>query len=160
MRRWCTWPPCRPPDHYPAPATTYALSKVASETVAEQLARWSGIPFVGLRVSTVLDMADYERISLFWPDPEARKWNLWSYVDAGDMAAACRLALEADVTGSQSFNIAAADTVMRRPSAELLAQAFPGVPLTRDTGKFETLIAIDRAREVLGYSPRYSWRQY
>lgn len=147
-------------DHHPAPATTYALSKVASETIAGQLARWSGIPFIGLRFSSVLDKADYERISLLWPDSDARKWNLWSYVDARDMAAACRLALEADVTGSQSFNIAAADTVMRRPSAQLLARAFPGVPLTRDIGEFETLVAIDRARKVLGYSPRYSWRQY
>jgi len=31
-------------EHYPVPASTYALSKVASETVAGQVARWSGIP--------------------------------------------------------------------------------------------------------------------
>ena len=35
-------------DHYPVPTTTYALSKVASETVAAQIAQWSGIPFVAL----------------------------------------------------------------------------------------------------------------
>jgi nucleoside-diphosphate-sugar epimerase len=147
-------------DHYPLPTTTYTLSKVTSETVAEHIARWSGIPFVGLRISTILDMADYERISLFWRDPHARKWNLWSYVDVRDLAVVCRLALDADVTGSQSFVVAAADTVMNRPSARLLAEIFPDVPLTREIGEFETLLAIDRARQVLGYDPRYSWRQY
>jgi len=31
----------------PAPTTTYALSKVASEATAGHIAQWSGIPFVG-----------------------------------------------------------------------------------------------------------------
>ena len=55
------------------------------------------------------------------------------------MAASCRLALEAPadaVKGNPAFIIAAANTVMNRPSAELLAEVFPGVPLTRDVGKF------------------------
>jgi nucleoside-diphosphate-sugar epimerase len=147
-------------DHYPVPATTYALSKVTSETVAAQIARWSGIPFVGLRISSILDMADYERISLFWSDPHTRKGNLWSYVDARDVAAACRLGLEADVAGSENVIVAASDTVMNRPSARLLHEVFPAVPLTREVGEFGTLLAIDRARRVLGYAPRYSWRDY
>ena len=46
------------------------------------------------------------------------------YVDVRDVAAACRLGLEADVTGSQSVIIAAADTVMNRPSREMLAEVF------------------------------------
>jgi len=146
--------------HYPAPGTTYALSKVTGEAIAEQIARWTGIPFVGLRVSSIMDPGDYERISLCWPDPHERKWNLWSYVDVRDVAAACRLGLEAEVTGSENVIIAAADTVMKRPSAQLLAEVFPGVPLTREVGEFGTLLAIDRARQVLGYLPRYSWRDY
>ena len=147
-------------DHRPVPATTYALSKLTSETIAEQVARWSGIPFVGLRISSILDTADYERISLFWPDPHARKENLWSYVDVRDVAAACRRGLEADVAGSQNVIVAAADTVMNRPSAPLLHEVFPAVPLTREVPEFGTLLAIDRAREVLGFAPRYSWRDY
>ena len=55
---------------------------------------------------------------------------------------------------------AAADTVMNRPSAELLAEVFPGVPLTREVGEFGTLLAIDRARQVLGFEPRHSWRDH
>jgi nucleoside-diphosphate-sugar epimerase len=145
-------------DHFPVPTTTYGLSKVVSETIAEQISRWSQIPFVGLRISNIMELHDYERFPSYWPDPQLRKWNLWGYVDVRDVAAACRLGLEADVTGSQNVIIAAADTVMNRPSREVLAEVFPGVPLTREIGEFGTLLAIDRAKQVLGYQPRYSWR--
>jgi hypothetical protein len=47
---------------------------------------------------------------------------------------------------------------MNRPSAALLAETFPDVKLTRDVGEFGTLLAIDRARQVLGFEPRHSWR--
>lgn len=150
-------------DHYPLPTTTYALSKVASETTAAHIAQWSGIPFVALRLSNVMSPGDYQRFPSFWDDPQARRWNLWGYIDERDAAAACRLALSAPaeaVAGSPSFVIAAADTVMDRPSAALLHEVFPGVPLTRDVGEFGTLLAIDRARAVLGFEPRHSWRDH
>jgi nucleoside-diphosphate-sugar epimerase len=145
-------------DHFPYPATTYALSKVTSETIAEQISRWSGIPFVGLRISNIMEPHDYRRFPSYWPDPHSRKWNLWGYVDVRDVAAACRLGLEADVTGSQNVIIAAADTVMNRPSRDLLAEVFPGVPLTREIAEFGSLLAIDRAKQVIGYEPGHSWR--
>jgi nucleoside-diphosphate-sugar epimerase len=150
-------------EHYPVPTVTYALSKVASEAIAGHLARWAGVPFVALRFSNIMGPGDYEEFPSVWPDPHVRKWNLWGYVDVRDVAAACRLALEAPaeaVTGSPAFIIAAADTVMNRPSAELLAQVFPGVPLIREVGEFGTLLAIDRAQQVLGYRPRHSWREH
>jgi hypothetical protein len=53
--------------------------------------------------------------------------------------------------------IAAADTVMRRDSADLIAEVFPEVPLTREPEGRETLLAIGHASEVLGYKPRHSW---
>jgi nucleoside-diphosphate-sugar epimerase len=150
-------------DHYPLTTTTYALSKVASETIAGQIATWSGIPFVALRFSNIMVADDYQEFPSVWPDAHARKWNLWGYVDARDVAAACRLALEAPavaVEDSPSFIIAAADTVMNRPSSALLAEVFPGVPLTRDVAEFGTLLAIDRARHLIGYEPQHSWRDH
>ena len=150
-------------DHYPVPTTTYALSKVASETIAGHIAQWSGIPFVALRFSNIMDPDDYRAFPLAWADSHAREWNLWGYVDGRDVATACRLSLTAPseaLAGSPGLIIAAADTVMNRPSAALLGEIFPGVPLTRDIGEFETLLAIDRAREVIGYEPRHSWRDH
>jgi len=147
-------------DHYPYPTTTYALSKVASETIAAQIAGWSSIPFTGLRFSNILGPADYESFPGYWPDPRARKWNLWGYIDERDAAAACRLALEAPAQGSVAYIIAAADTVMNRSSAGLLQEVFPGVPITREVGEFESLLSTGRARQALGFQPRHSWRDH
>ena len=147
-------------DHYPVPTTTYALSKVASETIADHIAQWSGIPFIALRFSNILGPTDYQEFPSYWGDPTARKWNLWGYIDERDAATACRLALEADISGSASFIIAAADTVMTRPSAELMREVFPGVPLTKDVQGTGTLLSIERAGQALGFAPQHSWRHH
>jgi nucleoside-diphosphate-sugar epimerase len=147
-------------DHYPVPTTTYALSKVASETVAGHISQWSGIPFAALRFSNILGPADYQEFPSLWDKPGARSWNLWSYIDERDAAAACRLALEADITGSQSFIIAAADSVMTRPSAELMSEAFPAVPLRGQVDGCASLLSSDRARQALGFVPQHSWREH
>jgi len=150
-------------DHYPVPTSTYALSKVASETIAKHIADWSVIPYIALRFSNIMAPEDYQWFAEFQDDPNQRRWNLWGYIDQRDVAQSCRLALEADparVTGSPAFIIAAADTVMNRPSAELLAEVYPSVKLTRDVGEFGTLLAIDRAREVLDFAPAHSWRDH
>jgi nucleoside-diphosphate-sugar epimerase len=146
--------------HYPYPTSTYALSKVLGETAAEQIAGWSGIPFVALRLSNVHLVEDYALVPGYWSDPHARKWNLWGYVDARDVAQACRLGLTAPVTGASSYVIAAADTIMDRPSVELLAEVFPGVELTREIDTYETLLSVRQAREDLGYEPQHSWRDH
>jgi nucleoside-diphosphate-sugar epimerase len=145
-------------EHYPLPTSTYALSKVASELLAEQLAAWSGIPFVALRFSNILGPEDYRSFPSYWDDARLRKWNLWSYIDIRDAAAACRLALEEPVQGATAYIIASPDTVMTRPTAELLQEVFPDVPVKRDVGEFGSLFSIARAREALGFEPRHSWR--
>jgi nucleoside-diphosphate-sugar epimerase len=144
--------------HFPYPTTTYALSKVLSEDVAAQVSDWSSIPFVGLRLSNVFPPEAYAQVRSFQGDPASRRWNLWGYVDVRDAATAFRLALEVETTGSKNVIIAAADTIMDTPSAELLAAEFPGVELRREVGEFETLLAIDGARELLGFEPQHSWR--
>ena len=79
-------------------------------------------------------------------------------MDARDVGQACRLGVETQLTGAHSFVIAAADTLMKATNSELLADQFPGLPLTRDVGEHETLLAIDKARKMLGYAPMFSWR--
>jgi nucleoside-diphosphate-sugar epimerase len=147
-------------EHYPYPTTTYSLSKVLTETMAGHISGWSGIPFVGLRFSNVMKPGDYRRFPSFWDDPAGRKFNLWSYIDVRDCALSARLSLEADVSGSSSFVIAAADTVMKTPSARLMAEVFPTTKITKELGEFESLQSIERARAVLGFEPQHSWRDH
>jgi nucleoside-diphosphate-sugar epimerase len=155
----------RPPDYAPVdeahmyPETSYALSKVLGEEMARQFSRWSGIPIIGLRFSNIMVREDYERFPSYWDDPHLRKWNLWGYVDESHVAQSVRLALEADVAGADSFIIAAADTVMKRPSRDLMAEVFPDVPVADSVDGNDTLLAIDKARATLGYAPTFSWRE-
>jgi len=144
----------------PRPESSYSLSKLVGETMAAQFARQSGIGFVGLRISNIMDVEDYERFPTYWDDARLRKWNLWGYVDARDVAAAARLGLEADVTGAEIAIVAAADTVMTRPSADLMAEVFPDVPMRRSVAGRETLLAIDHARTLLGYEPAHRWEDH
>ena len=140
------------------PTSTYALSKVVGETMATHFAAWTGGTFVALRISNVHVEADYAAVPGYQNDFALRRWNLWGYVDARDVAQACRLAVEAPLTGAHNFIVAAADTLMTATNAELLATEFPGLALTRPVGDHETLLSIDRARAVLGYAPQHSWR--
>jgi nucleoside-diphosphate-sugar epimerase len=80
-------------------------------------------------------------------------------VDARDVAQSCRLGLEADITGAEAFIIAAADTTQNQTNSELMAEVYPGVPLREGVGEHETLLSIDKARKLLGYNPKYSWRE-
>jgi nucleoside-diphosphate-sugar epimerase len=146
-------------DHPLAPESGYALAKTLCENMAREVTRWNpGTRFVGLRISNIFEEKDYASIPSFWTDPDQRKWNLWSWVDSRDVAQACRLGLEADVTGADNFTIAAADTLMKTPSRELMASVFPGVPVDPKLGQFDTLLSIEKARRVLGYAPRHTWR--
>ncbi len=144
--------------HPPRPESSYALSKLVGETMAEQFARRTGIPFVGLRISNIMEPHDYARFPFWQSDATVRKWNLWGYIDARDLAAAIRGLLESDTTGAEVCIIAAADTVMERDSADLMAEVFPGVPLRRVVRGRETLLAIDKARELFGYRPVHQWQ--
>jgi len=102
----------------------------------------------------------YQTFPNFWEKPGTRKRNLWGYVDVRDVAQGCRKALEADIEGTETFILAAADTVMNRPSADLLAESFPNVPLRKDLDEYETLLSIDKARTLLGYAPQHTWRNH
>jgi nucleoside-diphosphate-sugar epimerase len=143
----------------PLPNFSYALSKLLSEEMARQFHRGTGIPYVGLRFSNIMEPHDYERFPGFWAEPALRKWNLWGYVDARDVAQSCRLALSADV-GAEAFIVAAADTCMTRPSRDLMAEVYPDVPVRGEVGEHETLLSIAKARRLLGYEPQHSWRMY
>jgi nucleoside-diphosphate-sugar epimerase len=144
----------------PHPESSYSLSKLVGETMATQFARRSGIGFVGLRISNIMVPDDYTTFPSYWDDARIRKWNLWGYVDARDVASAARLALEAPIEGAEVAIIAAAETVMTRSSADLMAEVFPDVPLRRPVEGRETLLAIDHARRLLGYEPSHRWSDH
>ena len=156
-------PPYIPVDEeYPArPESVYSIVKVLEEQLATELVRWHpDLSITALRFSNVMVPADYAEFPSYDADPRLRKWNLWGYIDARDGAQAVARALEVAPAGFDRFIIAAADTVMSRPNAELIAEVFPGVPLRGEFGDHDTLLSIDKARRLLGYDPQHSWRDH
>jgi len=154
-------PPYLPLDEDcpPRPESAYALSKVMGEEMARQFCRWDPeLKMIGLRLSNIMEPHDYARFPSFGADPHARRWNLWGYIDARDMSQAVRRSLESDLKGAEIFIVANADTVMSRPSRELIETVYPGVELRRELETNETLLCIDKARRLLNFQPRYSWR--
>jgi nucleoside-diphosphate-sugar epimerase len=156
-----TPPPYAPVDeeYYPRPETAYSLGKLLDETMAAQFCRWDPtLRIVGLRFSNVMYPEDYAAFPRFDADPRSRKWNLWGYIDARDGAQAVRRSIQADFTGFEAFIIANADTVMSRSNMSLLAEVFPDVPTKGNLTTNGTLLSIEKAKRMLGYSPQYSWR--
>jgi nucleoside-diphosphate-sugar epimerase len=156
-----TPPPYIPVDEeYPArPESTYSLVKHLEEQMAIQLCRWDPeLSVSALRFSNVMVPSDYAAFPSFDADPRGRKWNLWGYIDARDGGQAVERALEAARPGFEAYIIAAADTVMSRSSAALAAEVFPGVTVAKDLAEHETMLSIDKARRLLGYEPKHSWR--
>jgi nucleoside-diphosphate-sugar epimerase len=154
-------PPYIPVDekYPPRPESTYSLVKTLEEVMATHLCRWDPtLKMIGLRFSNVMETGDYARFSSFDEDPGSRKWNLWGYIDARDGAQAVRLALESELTGTEVFIIANADTVVSRSNAALIAEFYPDVEIRGDLGEHDTLLSIDKARRLLGYQPAHSWR--
>lgn len=152
-------PPALPVDEsYSAANNTYGLGKVLEETMAGQFTRWDAeLSISALRFTNVVGAGEYGGFARAG-DPSYRRDLLWSYVDARDGALAVSLALRHARPGFELYNIAASDTGLSVPSAELAAQAFPGTPITKQLAEFETLISIDKARAELGFEPQHLWR--
>jgi len=86
--------------------------------------------------------------------------NLWGYVDRADAARACLLALTPHRCGTRFhvLQIAAADTGVTRPTAELLDTHLPDVERRAPVEGTAGLFDCRRAAEVIGWTARGRWR--
>lgn len=146
--------PVRPQFHY-------ALSKQLCETMAETFTTWhQDLTVVSLRFSNVFADTDRENLKEAQHPTEARKLNLWGYVDAADAGRACQLAVQADLHGHHRYLIAAADTISDVPSAELVRRFYPDVEIRSPLTGHTSLLSTRRATDELGYRPQVSWRDW
>jgi len=155
-------PPYLPVDEEYAvrPESSYSLGKAVDEEMARHFTRWDRqLKMIGLRFSNVMDDGDYSEFP--WDDtPEKKTFNLFSYIDARDGAQAVRRALESDLVGYETFIIAATDTVMATPTAVLAEQFYPTVERRAAVEGTDSLLSSDKARDLLGFVPEYSWRTW
>lgn len=147
-------------DYDVDPMDSYALSKVVNEKTARAFALRSGIDIYALRIGNVIEPHEYELFPKWFADPGFRKRIAWSYVDARDLGQITARAIETDGLGYQVFNAVNDETSSDLPTRELLDRFYPGVPLKRELGEFETLLSNKKARDMLGFRPEHSWRNY
>ncbi len=146
-------------EHPALPEDSYGLGKIVGEEITRAIHRRHGMQIVNFRIGNIMTPEKYKRFPGFIHDPKQRTKILWSYIDARDIAAACRLAIEKDGLGTQVINLAADDTSSAIPSRQLMAEIYPQVTDFREPLEgFETLLSNKKAKEVLGWQPAHFWR--
>ena len=140
------------------PQDPYGLTKLVGEQLCEVFSRKSDMQIASLRFSEMYTEEHRALLAERKKHPTIRGTGaLWSYIDVRDAARACRLALEADFSGHQAFNICAPDTIMDLPTGELIEKFLPQVKAVRqaagrwsgyDTAKAERVIKF-RAKLLL-----------
>lgn len=151
-------------EHPRLPQDAYSLSKQLGEDILAALHRRTGLRTISIRPPlmlygepTVEGAAVRERLE----HPERGARVMWVYCDVRDLAAGFRLAVENEALGTETFFITADDALAREPLAELLPRFHPG---TEEMAKGLTgttpAVTNARAKRLLGYQPRHSWREY
>ncbi|MBC7716292.1 MAG: NAD(P)-dependent oxidoreductase [Pseudorhodobacter sp.] len=148
-------------EDYPAdPMDSYAMSKLVNEVTAKAFHTRTASDIYCLRIGNVIEPHDYAKFPEFFKDPGWRRRIVWSYIDARDLATAARLAVDTDGLGFQVMNVAADDVSSDLPTAELLKRFYPNVPVKRALREFETLLANDKIKRLLGFAPQHRWREH
>jgi nucleoside-diphosphate-sugar epimerase len=142
------------------PEDAYSLSKLVDETTIRMASRRWGMDIVALRFPFVGDLERLEtHAERVRSDPAGHMREGWSYLDSRDAARAIYLALTAPVTGTEVIALAAADTFLDEPTAELLARFAPGIPIHRPIAGRASAIDTRRAETILGFVPEHSIRE-
>ena len=87
-----------------------------------------------------------------------RAFNLWGYIDARDVVDIVGRALKSPIRGAHSCLVVAPDTIMNRPTRDLIEATFPGTPVDPDLPEFGGAMSGAHARALLGFRPQWSWR--
>jgi len=146
-------------EHPTVPQDSYAMSKVANEAAARSFQARTAADVYGLRINNVIEPHEYARdFPAYLDDPALRRRNIFAYIDARDLGQMVERCLQTDGLGYQVFNVANPDLSVGISNAEVRRRFYPGVPVKREMAETETFYAIDKARELLGFSPEHGWR--
>jgi UDP-glucose 4-epimerase len=150
-------------EHPVTPQDPYATSKRFGELLMERAPERADIVTVSIRPSWVQDLASYERnIGPVVRDPGVLILNYCCYVDVYDLAEAVLLALESDLPGHEVFYVASPDNACGRPTLEVLERFYDveGIELRPLPREDASTIDCSKARRLLGWEPKRSWRDY
>lgn len=155
----------RKPDYLPVdeehpvvPEDSYAMSKVANEVTARSFQRRSGFDIYGLRINNVIEPHEYKQnFPAYLADPALRRRNFFAYIDARDLGHMVDQCLATDGLGYEIFNVSNDDHSVGASTKELVERFYQGVPCA-EMGEQETFYSNAKAKKLLGYQPKHSWR--
>ncbi len=146
-------------DHPTVPHDSYAMSKVCNEVTARSFQARSGIDIYGLRINNVIEPHEYETdFRKYIANPETRRRNIFAYIDARDLGQMVDHCLKTDGLGYQIFNVSNDDMSVGMTTDEVIQTFYKGVRKTRPMQRDETFYANDKAKRMVGFAPRHSWR--
>ena len=94
-------------------------------------------------------------------DPSNLSANFWSYIDADDLADALVLAVESELPGHEVFYIAAADNAGGHDFADELHRFYGDRIELRPLDRVDASgISTEKARRLLGWTAKRSWRDH
>lgn len=150
-------------ENHPAhPQDPYALSKHFGEQLMNAAVERSDIRVISIRPSWVQNEGNYEQnLGPQIRDASVLSPNLWSYIDAYDLADAIVLATESDLPGHEVFYIASPDNVGGHDFAEILTTYYGDKIELRTLDRVDASgISSAKAQRLLGWTPKRSWRNY
>lgn len=137
----------------------YGLSKQVAEAAGAMVHRRFGLnsiffrfPFIGSgdRLTAHLDA--------FAHDPDLARRELWGWIHLDDAVEGIHAALVEEWTGHHVLTLAAVDSGSAHPSADLIAEHFPGTPMRRPLTAHESLFDSARATALVNFTATRSWR--
>jgi UDP-glucose 4-epimerase len=149
-------------DHPIRPQDPYALSKHFGEQLMDAAVRRADIRCLSLRPSWVQWEGNYEHnLGPNLRDPDEGSASFWSYIDVYDLAEALRLAAESELPGHEVMYIASPDNCANRPLAEMIRRHHGDAVEIRALDREDASgTSIAKARNLIGYAPSRSWRDY
>lgn len=106
------------------------------------------------------DSSDALNFPKFVRNPDSRKRNAWSYIDARDLGQICDLAIKKSGLGFQIFNATNDTITVKGTTKEFLQKTCPNVKITRELGEYEAPLSNRKIREVLGFKDVHDWKKY
>jgi UDP-glucose 4-epimerase len=147
--------------HPTAPQGPYGLSKKMGEDIAEMFCRNHNLSAASFRLANVRSPGNYDVYPQRRKNATGQAGGLWSYVDARDVGQACVKFWASHLMGHSVFNLSAADNWLDVPVEEVLAAStYADVPCRDGFDGSATGWDISKARDLLGYDPKYSWRDH
>jgi nucleoside-diphosphate-sugar epimerase len=147
-------------EHPTVPQDSYAMSKVVNEVTARSFQERTGFDIYGLRINNVIEPLEYAtKFPPFMKDPELRRRNIFAYIDARDLGHMVDRCLQTDGLGYEVFNVSNDDMSVSLASDEVIARFYQGVEKRREMGRNETFFANAKAKRMVGFAPRHSWRE-